>query len=157
MGLYLPPPPPLHLDQTEASRAEKRFLESGPPLSQGLGDRSLSSPLISRFGSVTELVWACMWGLIIGSSRYSLGPGGVHISSDGDDRRKFLGLKFLIPGYLDLSTWRLLFSIHQSTLLRCVTSVFRISWYCYIRVCFHSFPCLYEEYVFTPVLFLWSS
>ena len=36
------PPPPLVLDQTEAQRAEKNFLEtpSPPPLSKGLDDRA---------------------------------------------------------------------------------------------------------------------
>ena len=38
-------PPPIYLDQTEARKAEKKFLETGPPLSQGLDDRHpLPSP-----------------------------------------------------------------------------------------------------------------
>ena len=37
------PPPPPFLDQTEARRAEKSFLETGPPpLSQDLDDRDVS-------------------------------------------------------------------------------------------------------------------
>ena len=45
---------PLFLDQTEARRAEKYFLETGSPsLSQGLDDRP--PPLTSRSGSSTAL------------------------------------------------------------------------------------------------------
>ena len=52
-----PPPAPLILDQAEARRAEKHFLETGlPPLSQGLGDRAPLLPLlISRSGSGTNV------------------------------------------------------------------------------------------------------
>ena len=47
-------PPPLFLDQTEAQRAGKIFLETFPPrLSKGLDDRPTPSPLISRYGSGT--------------------------------------------------------------------------------------------------------
>ena len=39
------PPPPLFLDQTEAQRAAKSFLETSPaPLSKGLDDRPTPSP-----------------------------------------------------------------------------------------------------------------
>ena len=38
-GLGDPGPSPLFLDQTEARRAENKFLETGPPLSKGLDDR----------------------------------------------------------------------------------------------------------------------
>ena len=50
-------PAPLILDQAEARRAEKHFLETGlPPLSQGLGDRAPLLPLlISRSGSGTNV------------------------------------------------------------------------------------------------------
>ena len=52
-----PPPTPLLLDQTEAQRAEKIFLETAPPpLSQGLDDRS---PLIWRSRSATEVSGRC--------------------------------------------------------------------------------------------------
>ena len=40
-----PPPPPLFLDQTEARRAEKILLETGPPLFQGSG---WPGPLLSQ-------------------------------------------------------------------------------------------------------------
>ena len=39
------PGPPLFFDQNEARTVEKLFLESGPPLSQGLDDRA---PLLSE-------------------------------------------------------------------------------------------------------------
>ena len=45
--------PPLFVDQTEAQRAKKLFLETAPPpLSKGLDERS---PLISSSGSGTAL------------------------------------------------------------------------------------------------------
>jgi len=48
-------PPLLFLDQTEARKVEKIFLETAPPpLSKGLDDRP--PPLISRSGSGTALV-----------------------------------------------------------------------------------------------------
>ena len=43
-------PPPLFLDQTEAQRAAKMFLETfPPPLSKGLDDRPTSSPPNLKF------------------------------------------------------------------------------------------------------------
>ena len=45
LGVGRGPRPPVFLDQTEARRAEKKFLETTPPLSQGLGDPPPPSPL----------------------------------------------------------------------------------------------------------------
>ena len=47
------PPPHLFLDQTKAHRAEKKYLETGPPLFQGVDDRPPPPP-IARSGSGTE-------------------------------------------------------------------------------------------------------
>ena len=40
-----PPPPPLFLDQNEAQRAEKKFFEAVPRLSQDLDDMMAPPPL----------------------------------------------------------------------------------------------------------------
>ena len=48
--------PPLFLDQTEARRPKKIFLENTPPLSQGLDARPPPLPIPMRILNITKTV-----------------------------------------------------------------------------------------------------
>ena len=54
------PPPPLFLDQTEARRAEKNFLETPHPLSKGLDDQAPPPPLSQGLHPALECMYVCL-------------------------------------------------------------------------------------------------